>query len=377
MAEHTVLGPVLVIGGCGFVGSHVAQHFLEARDFTPVYVASCKPETNLLDGVSYHTADITARAAVDTLLMRLRPSLVVHASTPSPTAGTRKLYQQVTVDGTRNVLEASLAAASVRALIFTSSSTMARGREHLDLSEDSPLADEDPRSHPYAATKAQADKMVLAANRPAPPSATDASDYLATACLRLPIVYGERDRLAVTGTLDALIKGQTNVQVGPGDNLWDYVSVNNAGTAHVLLARALFGVLPAAHGKQIAGEAFHINDGERQRFWNSAHIIWRAAGWKGDPKSATVVPTWMALIVAQLAEWSFWKFTAGTRRPGHLGVQEIEYCCFTHTYNISKARERLGFEPIQEFEEGLKRSVDWWIKEGKLQDRLRQAGLIR
>ena len=94
---------------------------------------------------------------------------------------------------------------------------MAAGPEHVDLDEDTPLADTLQSSHPYAKTKARADKMVLAANQPL--DTKESGLQLRTACLRLPIVYGERDRVAIPGALTALERGQTEFQLGDDSNL--------------------------------------------------------------------------------------------------------------------------------------------------------------
>ena len=83
---------------------------------------------------------------------------------------------------------------------------MAAGLEYIDLDESVPLADITSNSHPYVRTKAIADKMVLKADRPE----KEDKLYLLTACIRLPIVYGERDFLSIPGSLAALEKGQTN-----------------------------------------------------------------------------------------------------------------------------------------------------------------------
>ena len=62
------------------------------------------------------------------------------------------------------------------------------GPEHVDLDESTPLAESDPNSHPYTRTKAQADKMVLNANKPI---SEEGAEGLLIACIRLLIVSGE------------------------------------------------------------------------------------------------------------------------------------------------------------------------------------------
>ena len=112
-----------------------------------------------------------------------------------------KDFEAITIHGTRNLLTVALEAPLVEAFIFTSSATMAAGPEHIDLDENTRLADMSSGSHVYATTKTRADKMVLATNRP---SLVTGAGSLSTACTRLPIVYGERDLLAVPATLAVL-----------------------------------------------------------------------------------------------------------------------------------------------------------------------------
>lgn len=358
-AKPDDVGSVLVIGGCGFVGFHIVRHFLLEPSCSSVSVISRNPKRNHLPNVSYHAGDISDLVTLRDLLRQINPTVVIHAACPSPIAARAKDYENTTVQGTRNLLNAACDVGSVKAFIFTSSSTMAAGPEHVDLDEDFPLADTCPTSHPYARTKAQADKMVLEFSK----TARDHGSCMRTACIRLPIVYGERDLLSVPRMLSLLEKGQTNFQVGDGTNLWDFASADNAAIAHVLLAKALLARDPGA--QKVEGEAFNINDGQHHRFWDYPHAVWRAAGHEVKVHDVWVLPTWLALVVADLMEWLFWLFTMGTKRPAQLSRQQVEYSCFTHTYNIEKAKVRLGYVPVltPSFEEGIRKAVAWTLEE--------------
>ena len=366
--SDTDIGSVLVIGGCGFVGFHIVRHFLREPSCTSVSVISRTPTSNRLPKVSYLAGDISDFAAIRALVLQIQPSVIIHAACPSAISGTPKDFERVTVRGTANLLMVAREAESVKAFIFTSSATMAAGPEHIDLDESTELADTSPRSHPYAATKAAADKMVLKANQP---SKQEDGNSLRTACIRLPIVYGERDLVAIPGALAALEKGQTNFQLGDGSNLWDFASVDNAASAHVLLAKALLENRPAT--SKVDGEAFNITDGERQRFWDFPRVIWKAAGYELKEDKVWVLPSGVALKIAFVLEWLFWIFTLGTRRPSQLGTQQVEYSCFTHTYRIEKAKERLGYVPTQDFEKGIYEAVSWSMKEGGWSSRLEKS----
>ncbi len=181
-------GSVLVVGGCGFVGFHIVRHLLNSSTFDSVSVLSRNPTANRLPGVNYQAGDITDISSIRSVILQICPAVIIHAACPSATSAIAKAFHQVTVLGTQNLLQVAKEAPSVKAFIFTSSATMAASPEHVDLDESTPLADSDANSHPYAKTKAQADKMVLKANEP---NWKEDGSGLLTACLRLPIVYGE------------------------------------------------------------------------------------------------------------------------------------------------------------------------------------------
>ena len=161
------LGSVLAIGGRGFVGFHVVRHFLLEPTCSSVSVVSRNPKRNGLLNVSYHAANNSDLGAVRDLIRQISPTVIIHAACPSAAAASAKDYESTTVLGTRNLLNVASEVASVKAFIFTSSSTMAAGPEHVDLDEGAPLADTCPGSHPYARTKVQADRMVLEFNEAA------------------------------------------------------------------------------------------------------------------------------------------------------------------------------------------------------------------
>ncbi|KAL8746541.1 MAG: hypothetical protein Q9190_001459 [Brigantiaea leucoxantha] len=364
------IGSVLVVGGCGFVGSHIVKCLLLEPSCTSVSVLSRNPNHNLFPNVSYHVGDITNIDDLRPRVSQIQPSIIFHTACPSAISAPSKDFEATTIYGTKNLLAIAAETSSVKAFVSTSSTTMAAGAGHINLGEDTQLADEDSRSNPYTRTKAAADKMVLAANgifkiaRP--------ESKLRTACVRLSLVYGERDQLSIPGALAALEKRQTTFQLGDGKNLWDFVSADNAAMAHILLSKALL-TQPRDHtGPKIDGEAFNITDGESHPFWEYPNMIWRAAGHPIDPSQVWVLPTKMVLIVTSVLEWIYWILTKGEKRPSQLSRQQVEYSCLTHTYCIDKAKKRLGYCPSPNFQKGIQKAVEWSLAEDGWSLRLEQ-----
>ena len=71
------------------------------------------------------------------------------------------------------------------------------------------------------------------------------------------------------------------------------------------------------------------------------------------------LPTALAMTAAIVLEWLFMIFTLGNRRPGLLSKQQIKYSCFTHINRIEKAKEKLGYAPVADFEGGICKVMNW------------------
>ncbi len=357
---ETTLGAVLVVGGSGFVGFHISQYFLQQPGCTSISVLSRSPRRNILPGVSYYAGDVSSPSELQKTIEKISPTVIIHAACPPATSASAMTYHEIIVEGTRALLKLALKLSSVKVFIYTSSATMAAGPAHIDLDETTSLADTDPQSHPYARCKAIADKMVLSANAP---SSEDGEGGLLTACIRLPIVYGERDLVSIPGCLGALEKNQTNIILGDGSNLWDFVSTENAARAHHLLAAAMMNRTTNPSALKVDGEAFNITDGQRQLFWDFPRLTWKAAGWRQPAKYKPIrlAPSFL-LVIAFCLELIHRLFTRGQKRPTTLSKQQIEYSCFEHTYRIEKARDMLGYNPTSDFERAVREAVQWSLE---------------
>lgn len=376
----TASDTVLVVGGVGFIGYHLVTYFNAHRTFANVAVLSrsAASSENRVEGATYYTGDITDRDSIKKIIDQIQPTVIIHAASPSPVTGTPKEYNKVNIRGTTYLLEVAKESECVRAFIYTSSSLLAEGREHINLDETCAMADTDLTASPYAVSKAVAENMVLKENSPKPATAATWKNYLATAALRFPSVYGIREHMGIPGCMNALANGQTTTTLGDGTNLWSFCSAENTASSHALLAAALLSPLSTDSSKKVDGEAFNINDGTPYPFWGYARLCWQCAGYDAIPVSnMTHLPTWFVLSLATLLEWVYWIFTLGTKRPYTMGKQQVEYACFTHTYSIEKARARLGFTPKEDFEGGIKEAVEWCLNNGGWREKLKNIKGIR
>ncbi|KAI1810782.1 C-3 sterol dehydrogenase/C-4-like protein [Poronia punctata] len=364
-AERPQLGRVLVIGGCGFLGHHVVNLLL--RDWKcEVSVIDLRCQRNrrpASDGVEYVEADITDSDGLTKVFGRLKPDIVIHtASPPAQGAGavSNDIFYKVNVEGTRAVI-AACRSNDVKALVYTSSASVISDNKSdlINANEEYPVIRGKSQTEYYSETKAHAEQLVLEANR------AEGSDLLTTA-IRPSGIFGEGDMQLVFHAIAVYRAGNDKVQVGTNTNLFDFTYVENVAHAHLLAARALLvthaaETTPLDHEK-VDGEAFLISNGTPVYFWDMMRAIWREAGSPRGTSHAWVMSRDFGLLLGFLSE------CLGTllRRQPNLTRQRIIFSTMIRYYDITKARRRLGYEPLVSLDDGVKRAVRWTLEQEKV-----------
>jgi sterol-4alpha-carboxylate 3-dehydrogenase (decarboxylating) len=79
-----------------------------------------------------------------------------------------------------------------------------------------------------------------------------------------------------------------------------------------------------------------------------------------------IIPIWVYYAMAVVAEWVVWLFSFGRKRS-QLNRKMIRFFTMTNTFNISKAKARLGYRPRWTTQEGLDKGVQALLQspEGK------------
>jgi len=153
--------------------------------------------------------------------------------------------------------------------------------------------------------------------------------------------------------------GQSKFQLGPNDNLFDFTYVGNIAHAHLLaavglLATSALNITPLDNEK-IDGEAFFITNDSPTYFWDFAHYVYKCAGATAgvDPSSVWHLGSEFAIAIASLAEWVMWPFG----KTPNLTKSRVRFSTLTRYYNITKAKDRLGYSPIVDLKTGIERGV--------------------
>lgn len=317
---------ILVTGGTGFLGSHLATALLAqghevtllGRDFAGV-------QPQLAAGARPLAVDLRNRTAV--MAAAAGQDLVYHVSALSTAWGRWTDFYQSNVEGTRAVVDGCLQHGVERLIYVSSPSVIFDGHDHHNIDESHPY----PRrfASAYAATKKIGEDLVNAAPR----------QGLPTVILRPKAIFGPGDRALLPRLIERARQGRLP-QIGNGRNLVDLTYVENV--VHALLL--------AAQVDAAVGKTYFITNGEHCPLWPTIRTV--LARLHLSPKLRPL-PVGTALLIARLLEL----MAGGTGREPLLTRYTVGILARTQTYNISAAQHDLGYQPLVSVAEGLERTL--------------------
>ncbi|KAF2201118.1 hypothetical protein GQ43DRAFT_394942 [Delitschia confertaspora ATCC 74209] len=352
------LGKVLVTGGCGFLGHHIVKLIVERHPATQVSVLDLRTELNRNSNtnVSYHNCDITSVGAVQQIFSKIQPDVVIHTAGANLIAK-NEVHYKVNVDGTKNLLAAA-EKTGVKVFVYTSSASVIYNpkTELINADESWPLVMGKDQPEYYTHTKAIAEKAVLEANR--------GETGMLTCAIRPAGIFGEGDVQTLPKMVSAYQKGQNKFQVGSNNNLFDFSYVGNIAHGHLLAVQALLHtqkMMPTIplDTEKVDGEAFFITNGQPVYFWDFARAVYHEAGDTLPLSSVWKMSQGLMYLIGAILEWLFWILG----KTPNLTRQQVKYSCMTRYYSIKKAEKRLGYQPIVNLEEGVRRGVKYILQE--------------
>ena len=321
---------ILITGGAGFIGSAVVRlaiarghHVVNLDALT--YAANLEnvAEAARSDRYAFEQADIRDRAALDRILAKHRPDAIMHLAAEShvdrsidgPAA-----FVETNVIGTFNMLEAARAywtaqgrPGSFRFHHISTDEVFGSLGETGQFTETTPY---DPRS-PYSASKAGSDHLVRAW------AETYGLPVVLTNCSNNYGPYHFPEKLVPVVILKAL-SGQPIPVYGDGGNIRDWLYVEDHADALLLVLEK--GQLNRSYNIGGENEATNID-------------LVRTICAHMDELHPTGAPH------AEL-------ITFVTDRPGHDRRYAID---------PTRIRTELGWRPSVTVEEGLRRTVEWYL----------------
>lgn len=317
---------VLVTGGGGFLGSAVCRQLAALGH--DVVAFQRRPATHLEShGVSSIEGDISDFDALSKAAEGC--DALVHTAGKAGIWGKPEDFRRINVDGTSNVIR-TCREHSIPYLVHTSSpSVVHAGGDITGADESLPLATE--FSAPYPQTKAEAERLVMAAN----------GDKLKTTALRPHLIWGPGDPHILPRLRDKAKGGK--LALPAPDKIIDTVFVENAALAHVMALQELTGTA------RCAGKAYFVTNNEPMP---QGEIIGKLLAALGIDVKIRAVPVTIAMTAGTLCESAWRTFNLKGEPP--VTRFSVEQLATAHWFNTAAAEKDFGYIPPTSIAEGLK-----------------------
>jgi len=333
--------PVLVTGGTGFLGSDLVTRLLSAGRAVTVVSRQQRPElaargVRVVTG-ALHDPTVCADAVHGV-------GTVFHVAARVGVWGRYADFHRDNVVATQTLLAAAQTAGVKRFVHTSTPSVVYNGRDLAGADESLPLTTACPS--PYPLTKAQAERAVLAANRP----------EFATVALRPHLIWGVGDPHLVPRILARARAGRLRI-IGKGTNRVDMVHLTNATAAHLAAETALESCNPLGYKSteatssegitSPAGRAYFITNDEPVGLWHWINGLLVALG---EPPVTKRLSLAAASRIGAVGE-ALWRVLPLRGEPPMTRFVAAELAK-DHWFDISAAKRDLGYRPTVSMAEG-------------------------
>ena len=310
--------PTLVTGATGLVGGWLVRRLVEAgadivclvRDWVP---QSELVSSRLIENVKTARGDIRDQAMLERVLGEYEIDTVLHlaAQTIVPIANRNPVSTfETNVAGTWALLEACRRSPAVKQIVVASSDKSYGDQEKLPYDEATPLQGR----HPYDVSKSAGDLI--------------AQSYAITYDLPVMVTrcgnfYGGGDlnwSRIVPGTIRSVLRDKRPVIRSDGQFVRDYFYVEDGAAAYTLAAERL------GADRSLLGEAFNFSNEQPISVIDLTKLILNLMGSDLEPDIRN-------------------------EASNEIRCQYL---------SAAKARDRLGWRPLFQLEEGLRKTLDWY-----------------
>lgn len=318
---------ILVTGATGFLGRNLCEH-LTGQGYKIRALVRPTSDTRFLQALNIDTAigDVTDADSVCAAMQGCE--YVVHAAAYFRLWGPPEPFKQTNVEGTRNVLQAALAAGVKKFAHISTIIVVGPQPPGVVITEATPYNPYP--SDNYAKTKAQGERL-----------ARDfAKQGLPTVILRLGALYGPHGHYAFNRLFFEEFLHNWRVEVHRGRHIIFPCFVGDAAAA-----------IELALNRGKSGEIYNISN-QSLSHHSANQIISRLAGrssWRIN------MPGWLMIQVSNLMELA----AVVTKREPFYPKNLVPYVFCDWIVDSSKAKRELSFKPST-FVEGANHTLNWY-----------------
>ena len=326
----------LVTGGTGFIGSRLALRLLEhGHKVATLGLERSDEEAKNAEllrskGARVEIGSITDLQFTKTLVEKAE--VVYHLAAAHHEVNVpEQHFHDVNVEGTQNVLHASIAA-GVCYLVHASTIGVYGPPSNGAVDEDGALK---PNS-PYGRTKLEGERLVLSHR-----------DQLPVVALRISETYGPGDRRLLK--LFRAIKNRNFLVIGDGDNLHQPVFIHD-----------LLDAFESAPDRSTAVGRSCVIAGPESLTTNQ--MVETIASQLSAKVPDIRVPLWPVRALAAATEKTL--IPLGIRPPIH--NRRLDFFIKSFSFQMEATREALGYSPMTDFSSGVALTAEWYGEMGLL-----------
>ncbi len=310
---------ILITGGSGYFGSLLVRKALEkgyrCRVFDLVDADDRPPNVEFYQGdIRNYDSILKACEGVD---------IIHHNVAQVPLAKDRKLFREVNINGTENLLRAAVAA-GVSKVVYTSSSAV------YGVPESNPVREESPKvpREAYGVAKLEGENRC----------AEYRERGLDVTIVRPRTVLGH-GRLGIFQILFEWVYNGYNIPVlGKGDNRYQFVHADDLAEACILA------------GEHAGGDAYNIG---AERFGTMREMLEALCAHAGTGSHVKGVPMGPATILMEVTS---------SLGLSPLGAYHSLMYGRSMYFDITKAKNELGWQPQYSNDEMIIESYDWYVR---------------